>query len=1619
MRIRRKIIAGILAASMAATAGTVPSGVHAAENPADEDERIVVSLDFDDESIGNASAVTKSWADYAGDITYAEGRTGKALQLSGYGLRLNQKNVGANYTVSMWMKHDNVLAENQQILFLGHGDGSSENWLDIGGDRGSNSTYEIWTRNTTPSSEISGWNYLDESVSQITGEWVMLTVTGDGNSFRAYVNGQQVELSGGGMTDASIRNAANVLNGEDQDIYVGVNYWDTAFSGLVDDIVVYGDDLSAEEISALYEQQYTEYVAEHLSLGDLTSVSEDLTLPVSDADGKVSIAWSSDHEDIISNDGTVTRPQTDKDAEVTLTAIFTYGSAEIKKEYTVTVKREDTAADLEEAADALTLCTVTAEDLNLPSEGEKGTAITWSSSDPEVMTDDGKIVSRPAAGEGNAVITLTASISKNDVEITKDFEVEVLEEYYGYIYGYITGDNDRTGSLHLAYSTDGENYTALNSNAGIHFAKIDTNDGTKDLSTGIRFTEISLFRKADGSFGMAAPQGKDQRQVYIYDSEDLLTYGGERLIATNSNLGNVSDVAVKYDASVGGYYLCWTAGASQYANVTTDLQTFGAAEKAEYSRDELNADTKVPDGAKNGSVIGVTKDEYETIINHFAMAAYVSTEQPEKITVDTAADVEDALPDTVSVSYDDGSASAMNVTWDVDSPDFSKAGTYTVTGTLSSYENPLIEERADPQIMYDETDKCYYFTASYPAYGNVNNGYDRIILRRADTISGLSDDDTEVTIWKAPSSGQMAKHVWAPELHKVDGRWYVFFAAGNSDNIWAIRPYVLVCQGDDPYDPDNWVQEDGTAEIHAATSEDSAYFQHMSLDMTYFTDEDSDGTTHHYVIWADIIGQSALYMQEIDPGRPWAGTGKVIQLTTPEYGWERDSERVNEGPAILKHDGRIFCTFSASGTGPEYCIGLLYADEDSDLMDPDSWTKLSYPILTSEDVPGEYGPGHNSFTVDADGNPVFVYHARSEECYLDQCEYASSDPLYDPCRHARVKNVHWSRDGLPILKMSAGEELPEGTEKVTIQVTVREDSEVVRNLSDAVISGVENTVETGNQIRPDISVSWGTAVLKEGTDYTVDYGQNILAGEGSVTITAVEGGRYTGEQTVTFRILPYLIADFTFDDPENGLQGGNAVAAAAGGNIDYVEHDGGYAAQFNAGDQDYLNVTAADGSSLLTGYDEISISYDLLVPDTSGTNWVYYIAPDDTSLTWNTNGNREQYLGVLIKDGNLEAERYNNNGSRPANPSASVKEGTWMHVDIVYARDCTQVYVDGELKSQADTNYQLTDILGDESIFQIGKANWAPGEYSTMTLDNFRIVAGNVTEEPEEPIELQILSDPENYAGAKGETAVFEIKAVGTGLNYQWQYCNASSNIWRDSSMKGSSTSRLSVEVAGYRDGQKYRCVVTDAEGNTAVSGTAVITVAEPEAPVITGQPEDYTGSVGETAQFTVQASGTGLTYKWQYCNASSNIWRDSSMPGSGTETISVPIANSRDGQKYRCVVTGENGGSVISRVVYLTVGIAEGTPEITVQPEDFKGVVGETAQFMVQASGTGLTYKWQYCNAGSNVWRGSSMKGNGSASLSVPVTAARDGQKYRCVITGENGRSVITEEAVLYCVQQ
>ena len=180
----------------------------------------------------------------------------------------------------------------------------------------------------------------------------------------------------------------------------------------------------------------------------------------------------------------------------------------------------------------------------------------------------------------------------------------------------------------------------------------------------------------------------------------------------------------------------------------------------------------------------------------------------------------------------------------------------------------------------------------------------------------------------------------------------------------------------------------------------------FSLDMTTF-----ENNGKQYVIWAYKPDASKLLMAEINPDEPWKLTSDPVILSTPEYRWEMINETVNEGPAVLKHGRKIYVTYSASATGIEYCIGLLCADESSDIMDASSWSKASEPILKTADFPEQYGPGHNCFTVDEKGNIVIVYHARDRKCFENKCEWADADPLYDPCRNANLAYVQFAGDG--------------------------------------------------------------------------------------------------------------------------------------------------------------------------------------------------------------------------------------------------------------------------------------------------------------------------------------------------------------------------------------------------------------------------------------------------------------------------------------------------------------------------------------------------------------------------------------------------------------------------------
>lgn len=262
------------------------------------------------------------------------------------------------------------------------------------------------------------------------------------------------------------------------------------------------------------------------------------------------------------------------------------------------------------------------------------------------------------------------------------------------------------------------------------------------------------------------------------------------------------------------------------------------------------------------------------------------------------------------------------------------------------YNEVWIQKRADPYV-YKHTDGTYYFTASLP-------DYDGIALRKADKLFDLKDAP-EKMIWKKHDKGIMSFHVWAPELHFIFGKWYIYFAAGDVDDIWAIRPYVLECQGDDPFN-DEWIEKG----MMQCSDEDPFSFRAFSLDATVL-----ENHGEYYFIWAEKVGVgkqiSNLYISKMESATKLS-TVQVL-LTTPDYDWERVGFWVNEGPAFIKHDGKIYMTYSASETGVAYCIGMLSADENDDLLDPKSWEKRRMPVLKTSEELKIYGPGHNSFTV--------------------------------------------------------------------------------------------------------------------------------------------------------------------------------------------------------------------------------------------------------------------------------------------------------------------------------------------------------------------------------------------------------------------------------------------------------------------------------------------------------------------------------------------------------------------------------------------------------------------------------------------------------------------------------
>ncbi|MEQ9810111.1 glycoside hydrolase family 43 protein [Streptococcus jiangjianxini] len=306
------------------------------------------------------------------------------------------------------------------------------------------------------------------------------------------------------------------------------------------------------------------------------------------------------------------------------------------------------------------------------------------------------------------------------------------------------------------------------------------------------------------------------------------------------------------------------------------------------------------------------------------------------------------------------------------------------------YKNRIVRERADPWV-YKHTDGYYYFTGSVP-------GYQSIELRRAKRLNDLENNAEILSVWHAHDTGVMSELIWAPEIHFIQGKWYIYFAASDHSEIrnehHHHRMFVIENSNEDPMNTD-WVEK----------GQVQTQFESFSLDATVF---ELNGEL--YYVWAQldprIPGNSNLYISKMK--NPWTLKGVQKLLSIPEFDWEKIGFWVNEGPAVIIKNNKVFITYSGSATDENYAMGLLWADADSDLLNGYSWHKFKEPVFQSSEKNSLYGPGHNSFTrSEDDKEDVLVYHARPEKNKF-------GDPLDNPNRHAHAQVFTWDEEGFPV-----------------------------------------------------------------------------------------------------------------------------------------------------------------------------------------------------------------------------------------------------------------------------------------------------------------------------------------------------------------------------------------------------------------------------------------------------------------------------------------------------------------------------------------------------------------------------------------------------------------------------
>lgn len=288
------------------------------------------------------------------------------------------------------------------------------------------------------------------------------------------------------------------------------------------------------------------------------------------------------------------------------------------------------------------------------------------------------------------------------------------------------------------------------------------------------------------------------------------------------------------------------------------------------------------------------------------------------------------------------------------------------------FKNPVVARGQDPWVI--RWKENYFLCQSRPG---------GIWVNRSPRLEAIGTNQWKC-VWTAPAGTHYSREIWAPEMHFLEGRWYIFFAADDGHNT-DHRMYVLEGDTEDPQAP------------FAFKGKIAAPTDRWAIDGTVL--EMPDGKL--YFIWSGwpeaTDGAQNLYIAPMS--NPWTISGERVCISQPDHEWERrDFPKINEGPEALWHDGHLFIIYSASAFWDEnYCLGQL-TWTGGEVMSRRSWLKKQQPVFVHTDKVS--GPGHCSFVKSPDGREDWIiYHAHTAKGKRE--------------RDIRIQPFTWNTDGSP------------------------------------------------------------------------------------------------------------------------------------------------------------------------------------------------------------------------------------------------------------------------------------------------------------------------------------------------------------------------------------------------------------------------------------------------------------------------------------------------------------------------------------------------------------------------------------------------------------------------------